>query len=167
MLLLLFFLFFDQSAVARAELAEGQPFISISISFIPPFTVPFNNLQLYAYVLSLNLPLTEARLFREASEERRSGKRRDCHCECCCTKAKANDGQDDTTAKHRPQLSASRNCTGGWHYSCKKKEEGQTREGDGTEREGSERWTEKTGQSDDPDLIDDVVLRTRKVNAPQ
>ena len=41
--------------------------------------------------------------FREASEERRSGKRRDCHCECCCTQAKADDGQDDTTAKHRPQ----------------------------------------------------------------
>ena len=60
--------------------------------------------------------------FREASDERRSGKRRDCHCECCCTKAKADDGQDETTAKHRPQtsngrglsLSASRNCTGGW-----------------------------------------------------
>ena len=26
-----------------------------------------------------------------------------------------------------------------------------------TEREGSERRTEKTGQSDDPDLIEDVV----------
>ena len=60
-------------------------------------------LIIYANVLSLNLPLTEARLFREASEERRSGKRRDCHCECCCTKAKADDGQDETTAKHRPQ----------------------------------------------------------------
>ena len=41
--------------------------------------------------------------FREASEERRSGKRRDCHCECCCTKAKADDSQDENTAKHRPQ----------------------------------------------------------------
>ena len=41
--------------------------------------------------------------FREASDERRSGTRRDCHCECCCTQAKADDGQNDTTAKHRPQ----------------------------------------------------------------
>ena len=40
---------------------------------------------------------------REASDERRSGTRRDCHCECCCTQAKADDGQNDTTAKHRPQ----------------------------------------------------------------
>ena len=41
--------------------------------------------------------------FREASERCRSGRRRDCHCECCGTTAKADDGQDDATAKLRPQ----------------------------------------------------------------
>ena len=49
--------------------------------------------------------------FREASDERRSGKHRDCHCECCCTKAKTDNGQDETVQKLPPSKDLKRKRT--------------------------------------------------------